>query len=138
MKRQLGNRPGLSAVALAATFCFALLISSSISTRADDVSGVIRGYVGDANNHPLAGALVSLRSDDGPVAVRTVSNSGFFVFLAVLPGQYKVVAERHDFQVCSAELTIYPNQTGWVRFRLPLEYRTISHRPWMPADCHWH
>ena len=118
----------LSALVLAAMLFVAFLVCSPAqSSGNNDVSGVVTGYVYDQYSRPLDRARVFLQSDDGSVSIRTVNRTGFFSFLAVLPGAYVLETRMDGFNICSSAFTIYPNQNKFVRFRLPVALRTLSH-----------
>jgi hypothetical protein len=129
MQRHRGTHT-LSAFGLAAALFVALIGGNPTQSSADDVSGVITGYVHDQYNRPLADARVFLQSDDGPVAIRTVDRYGFFSFLAVLPGKYVVVSRLNGYLVTRAcPFTIHPNQTKSVHFRMRKTISTIATDP---------
>ena len=97
----------------------AVALSVPLGSYADDIGGVINGFVTDQANHPLKNARVVLSSSGIPTSVRNTSSNGRFLFLAVLPGQYFVSASQEGYDLCYAFFAIYPNQTKSVRFRLP-------------------
>ena len=71
----------------------------SLPMVAQTVSGTISGTVVDPSSLPIAGATVTLRNEDtGAQQVQTTGGAGAFVFTAVLPGRYTVVAEMTGFK----------------------------------------
>ncbi|HWB86357.1 MAG TPA: TonB-dependent receptor [Bryobacteraceae bacterium] len=78
----------------------ALLIGClSMPVLAQTVSGSIVGRVADASSLPVAGATVTLRSQDtGRQLTQTTTASGDFNFAAVQPGTYTVSAEMKGFK----------------------------------------
>ena len=94
---------------------------------ADDIGGVVSGYVRDEYDRPLNAATVTLRSSDTPVSFRTTDRKGYFTFLAVLPGTYFVIADQRDYVTCSTYFVIYPSQIKSLHFRLPAIVKTVSY-----------
>jgi len=118
----------LSVLGLVAVLMVAFFVGNPAQSQANDVTGVVTGYVYDVYNRPLDQARVFLRADDTPVSIRTVNRNGFFSFLAVLPGKYVVVSGLEGYDdTLSCKFTIYPNQTKSVHLRMWPTLRTISH-----------
>jgi hypothetical protein len=76
-----------------------LIVCLALPTMAQTVSGTITGTVVDPSSLPIAGATVTLRSQDtGQQVTLTTAETGNFVFPAVLPGRYTVTAEMKGFK----------------------------------------
>lgn len=78
----------------------ALLIGClSLPVIAQTVSGTITGTVVDPSSLPVVNATVSLRNQDtGQQFTQTTGVTGDFVFAAILPGRYTVIAEMKGFK----------------------------------------
>lgn len=78
----------------------ALLIAClSLPVMAQTVSGTISGTVVDPSSLPVSGATVTLRNEDtGAQQTQTAGGTGDFVFTAVLPGRYSVIAKMKGFK----------------------------------------
>lgn len=112
---------------IALSVLFATATSIPLRGGADDISGVISGHAYDWSNHPLNGVTISLQSVSSPSSARTTGRGGYFTFLAVLPGEYRVSAALTGWVTCNAYLTIFPNQTKSVYFRMLHEAKRIGY-----------
>ena len=114
---------------------FFYVIVVPLHARGDDVSGVVRGYVHDADNRPLRGARVFLESSQSPTSIRATDKTGRFTFLAVLPGDYIVsVSKDGYYSRCIAFLYIFPGQTKFVTFPLVTHVFNIGHCYYFDRD----
>jgi hypothetical protein len=79
----------------------AILVASlfSQSGLAQTVSGAITGTVLDSKSFAIAGATVTLTSEDtGAQVTQKTNQAGDFTFTAVLPGRYSVAAAMDGFR----------------------------------------
>src|SRR5712692_1166972 len=75
------------------------LLACFQSGLAQTVSGTITGTVVDAKSFAVAGASVTLSSEDtGAQVTQKTNQTGDFIFTAVLPGRYSVAAEMAGFR----------------------------------------
>jgi hypothetical protein len=75
------------------------LLACSQFGLAQTVSGTIIGTVLDAKSFAVAGATVTLTSEDtGAQVTQKTNQTGDFIFTAVLPGRYSVAAEMAGFR----------------------------------------
>ena len=80
-----------------------------LASAADDVSGVITGYV-QIGGRPAPGVKVYAYSERSPVVIRTADPHGFFAFLGLLPGTYQMVAKTRGARgrTCPGKLVLVP------------------------------
>ncbi|HYK21113.1 MAG TPA: carboxypeptidase regulatory-like domain-containing protein [Pyrinomonadaceae bacterium] len=80
-------------------FALFALLATSVSTRAQSVTGSITGTVTDVSGAVVPGAAITLIQDKTAEA-RTLSsdNDGRFTFAALQPGGYSIRVERQGFQ----------------------------------------
>ncbi|MBV8671072.1 MAG: carboxypeptidase regulatory-like domain-containing protein [Candidatus Eremiobacteraeota bacterium] len=93
-----------------------VLIAARVS--ADDVSGVISGFIVDERSAPVSHATVSISAADAAHGVRVTDDKGFFAFLGVLPGRYYVVANKNGRGACSGSVSVLAGITTSVKVTL--------------------
>lgn len=106
--------------------CSVFVVSVCV-LAAQQVSGSITGSVADSSGAPIAGAKVSLVSEE-TAAVRILSTDpqGNFEFTAVRPGIYTVAAENAGFKKFQKEhLELIPGDTLAVG-TMPLEVGAVN------------
>ncbi|HEX9161458.1 MAG TPA: DUF2012 domain-containing protein [Thermoanaerobaculia bacterium] len=97
------KRPMLMRIARIAAVSISLIASTALAT----IVGSVRGVVRDAQNNPVAGATVVLKSrTSGWHQSATTSVDGAFTFQAVPIGGYAVQAESHDVTTPSRALDV--------------------------------
>lgn len=75
-----------------------LAVSSSLSLRAQTISGIIAGRVVDQSNAATSASVTATNQDSGKVYTATAGEDGNFRLLEVAPGNYSVKAESLGFQ----------------------------------------
>jgi hypothetical protein len=115
------------------TVCAILCCLSVAPLRADDVSGVVNGFVYGSSGGAARNATVLAYADRGvkdrfhfpPVARRITSSEGFFTFLGLLPGRYVIEARKDGYRPeCVPGVVVRPN--GFVRLSLVLQRRAST------------
>lgn len=144
-------RRGKTLVAVVALVLFVV----TAPTKADDINGIIAGYVFDPDGRAVPNATVfAYPSPPGgylaldlngqatgiynehaiplaPSAIRTTNKNGYFVFLGLLPDRYVLVATvkgLHD-RGCRSSTQVHPNQISFVNLYL---LSLTTH-----MDCFW-
>ncbi len=82
-------------------FCLAVMLIglALLPAAAQTVSGTISGTVVDPSSLAVVNATVTLRSEDtGVEQTQTTGATGDFVFTAVLPGRYTLIAKMTGFK----------------------------------------
>ncbi len=95
-----------------------LLFAFAVCTRCDaGTTGVLNGYVREANGKPAVGALVTVVSPRY-IGKRYTDTHGFYVFLALLPDTYSVrVAKAGSSGAYTIGAGIASDQTTTLNFR---------------------
>ncbi len=90
------------------------------STRAQEITGSIRGTIVDPSGATISGASVTATQIETGLQRKTTSDSdGTYVILALPVGHYRVEAEASGFQTLSRDrITLDVNQNANVSFRL--------------------
>ena len=82
-------------------FCVAVMLIglALLPAAAQTVSGTISGTVVDPSSLAVVNATVTLRNEDtGVEQTQTTGTTGDFVFTAVLPGRYTLIAKMTGFK----------------------------------------
>src|SRR6202140_3118507 len=106
----------LVAFALGLSFCVACLVVVSPPSRAQSTYGSVSGAVTDSSGGAIADAQVTL-TNLGTSEKRTQStgNEGFFSFVNLNPGQYKIDVEKPGFKhTTRSEVVVEVQQTSRV------------------------
>jgi hypothetical protein len=87
-------------LATAPAFAAAQTQSGHAPGRTDAVSQTVRGVLAESGtNTPVAGAIVTLRSESGDEAGRTLTDGeGRYLLIVQRPGRYTLVAERIGYE----------------------------------------
>jgi Carboxypeptidase regulatory-like domain len=125
---------------------FCCLVTSGGPSQADDVSGVINGFIVDDRGFGvdqvtvLAYTTETLRGSlyhGFPVANRSTNKHGFFSFLGLLPAHYVLFASKEGYgSDCSLPITVIPNSLTRVTVHI-WTHMTMLHtncRPQLWAD----
>jgi hypothetical protein len=107
-------------------FAFRLLVVSlftvfiSLSTNAQQVTGIIRGTIFDPSGATVSGASISVTQAETGFARTAVSGSqGEFTLVELPIGHYRLLADAKGFQKFAQEgITLEVNQTAAVAVRL--------------------
>lgn len=103
----------MKSAAIALIFAFAGCVECSAGT-----TGVMHGYVRDTGGHPVAGALVTVKSPSQNAETHT-DKRGFFVFLTLPPDVYTVTAQKFGTSGAYAPgARIYSDQTTFLDLRI--------------------
>lgn len=101
---------------------------------AQNYRGTVRGRVTDPQGASIAGAKLSLVSEDTNEVREAVSDGrGDYVFSLVRPGTYKLMVEQNGFQKFSDQLIVRVNQDARLDIRLEIAGATIA--PVIVADA---
>ena len=112
---------------------FSLLCLSSLAA-AQNYRGTVRGRVTDPQGASIAGAKLSLVSEDTNEVREAVSDGrGDYVFSLVRPGAYKLNIEQKGFQKSTDQLTVRVNQDA--RLDVALQVAGASIDPVIVADA---
>ncbi len=103
-----------------AVFLLAAMTASFAQTTG---SGTITGRVTDAQNLPIAGAAVVVRSTDtGTERALTTNEVGIYVATFLQPGAYEVSAKKEGFATMTRkDLTLQVGQTLALELQLPVK-----------------
>src|SRR5882762_4709770 len=116
----------LVAFALGLSFCVACLVVVSPPSRAQSTYGTVNGSVTDASGAAIADAQVTL-TNLGTSEKRTqaTGNEGFYSFVNLNPGRYKIDAEKPGFKrITRPEVVVDVQQT--VRIDLAMQVGDVS------------
>ncbi|HXI91092.1 MAG TPA: carboxypeptidase regulatory-like domain-containing protein [Blastocatellia bacterium] len=102
-------------VQFAASDRIALPIKTSLLVSAS--GGTVAGSVVDRQNHPLAGAKISLIQQTSGLAVFT-GPTGAFVMNNIKPGQYHIIASKAGYDPSFQNVTLSSSVRESVQFRL--------------------
>src|ERR1035437_1954370 len=87
---------------LMAVIAAVVLLVAAVSGNAQSTSGTILGTVTDSSEAVVASTPVQLINTDTSTKIQTVSNdSGYYQFVNVSPGNYRIVIQRDGFKQLS-------------------------------------
>jgi hypothetical protein len=116
------------------TFAF-LLLSATVSLRAQTTNGSIQGTVMDPNGGAVAGASVTARNmDTGLTQTTTTTDAGIYSLPNLPPGRYSVTVEVPNLKKYSREgVTVSTGTT--VALDIPMQLGAVSESVTVTADA---